>query len=265
VWLQQFKRWRKQRFLRRKRIPEKLWQKVINNALKHYRLNNGELLRLRELSSLFLDKKIFIGANDFQLDDYQRCVIAATACMLILNLDFEYYDGWLEVIVYEGPFIVHREVTDAEGVVHEQDAVLDGEAWARGPVILSWDEAEPGKHCNRHAAGSNVILHEFAHKLDILNGAADGMPPLHSDMSRKSWIKILTRVYEELELNIEQHHKTHIDPYAAENPAEFFAVISELFFLLPERLQYYYPQMYQQLSLFYKQDPLKRLRLTSAR
>ena len=261
MWLQRFKRWRKQRFLRHKRIPEKLWQQVVDDALAHYHLNTHELLRLRELSSLFLDKKAFIGANDFQLNDYQRSIISATACLLILNLDLDYYDCWLEVIVYEGPFIVHRKVTDTAGVVHEQNAVLDGEAWGRGPVILAWDDAKPGKHSNGHGASSNIIVHEFAHKLDILNGAANGMPPLHADMSRKSWIKILTQVYEDLEFNVEHHHKTRIDPYGAENPAEFFAVISELFFQLPGHLQRYYPQMYHQLSLFYKQDPLKRLPL----
>jgi len=260
MWLERFKRWKKQRFLRHKRIPEKLWLQVVNDTLVQYHLSNQELLRLREISSLFLDKKVFIGANDFQLDDYQRCVIAATACLLILNLNLDYYDGWLEVIVYEGPFIVHRKVMDSAGVIHEQNLVLDGESWGRGPVILAWDDAKPGKHFNGHGAASNIILHEFAHKLDILNGVADGMPPLHSDMSQKSWIKILTRVYEDLELQVEHHHKTRIDPYGAENPAEFFAVISELFFQLPQRLQHYYPQIYQQLSLFYKQDPLKRLR-----
>ncbi len=257
MWLHRFKRWKKQRFLRHKRIPAKLWIQVVNDSLLHYQLNRRERLRLRELSSIFLDKKVFIGANDFELNDYQRCIIASTACLLILNLDFDYYDGWLEVIVYEGPFIVHRKVRDAAGVVHEQDAVLEGEAWGRGPVILAWDDARPDRRS--HSAASNVILHEFAHKLDMLNGAADGLPPLHTDMSRQSWIKILTRVYENLEVQVEHHHKTRIDPYGAENPAEFFAVISETFFQLPQQLKHYYPDMYQQLCLFYRQDPLKRL------
>jgi len=261
--LQRFKRWRKQRFLRHKRIPEKLWKDVVNDALLHYHLSHHELLQLRELSSEFLDKKVFVGANNFELNDYQRCVIAATACLLILNLDMDYYDGWLEVIVYDGPFIVHRKVKDAAGVVHEQDAVLEGEAWGRGPVILAWDDiwddARPDKKVKTHGAASNVIVHEFAHKLDMLNGAADGMPPLHTDMSRRSWIKILTRVYKDLGLQVEHHHRTRIDPYGAESPAEFFAVISECFFQLPVQLQRYYPEMYQQLCLFYRQQPLDRL------
>ncbi len=260
MWLQRFKRWKKQRFLRHKRIPETLWIKVVNDALLHYQLSSHELLQLRELSSEFLDKKVFIGANDFELNDYQRCVIAATACLLILNLDMDYYAGWLEVIVYDGPFIVHRKVRDAAGVIHEQDAVLEGEAWGRGPVILAWDDIRPQKKHHAHGAASNVIVHEFAHKLDMLNGSADGLPPLHADMSRQSWIKILTKVYEGLEFQVEHHHRTRIDPYGAENPAEFFAVISECFFQLPAQLHRYYPQMYQQLCLFYRQQPLQRMR-----
>ena len=256
--LKRFDRWKKQRLLRYKRIPEKLWKKVEQDALLHYQLDHHELLRLRELASLFLDKKVFVGAHDLQLDDYQKTVIAAVACVLILNLDIDYYDGWLEVIVYEGAFVVHRQVQDEAGVVHEQDAVLDGEAWGQGPVILAWDDARPGKHPHGHGKGSNVIVHEFAHKLDMLNGVANGMPPLHPNMSPRVWTKVLTAVYQNLETQLAHHHKTHIDPYAAENPAEFFAVVSEAFFEWPARLHHYYPDLYKQLALFYRQDTLKR-------
>ncbi len=262
-WLTRFKRWQKQRFLRHQRISVKLWDKVVEDALKHYQLNHNELLRLRELASLFLHKKAFIGAHNLQLNDYQRTVIAAVACLLILNLDLGYYDGWIEIIVYDEPFIVHRQVMDEAGVIHEQNAVLEGEAWGQGPVILVWKNTLTGKHSSGHGTGSNVILHEFAHKLDMLNGAANGMPPLHANMLRHDWTQVLTRVYEGMERQLAHHKHTRIDPYAVENPAEFFAVISEAFFEIPEKLHHYYPDLYGQLKLFYRQDPYQKQKIKS--
>jgi len=176
--------------------------------------------------------------------------------LLILELGPEYFDGWLEIIVYPGSFVVEREQQDVAGLVHKRRAVLGGEAWGRGPVILAWDDAQPD--ALTRSEGSSVILHEFAHKLDMLNGAANGMPPLHPDMNRHDWTRIFNHAYEQLRARIDQQLRTDIDPYAAENPAEFFAVISEAFFLLPTRLHHDHPDLYDQLRLFYRQDPLQR-------
>ncbi len=186
-----------------------------------------------------------------------RTVIAAEACLLILNLGLEFYEGWHEIIVYPDSFVVAREGQDEAGVIHKQHALLGGEAWGRGPVILAWEDCRPG--ANPHGPGSNVILHEFAHKLDMLNGAANGMPPLHADMDRAVWARIFTRADAELHLQISRYQATHIDAYGAESPAEFFAVVSEEFFERPGHIHTWYPELYQQLSLFYRQDPLKRI------
>lgn len=250
-------RWREQRQLRLNRIPAALWQRVVDDSLSGFHLDRHELHRLRELASLFLIRKTINGAGGLEVDDYMRVVIASQACLLIFNLDLDYYNGWVEVIVYPDSFVVTREVRDEMGVVHKKRSVLGGEAWGRGPLILSWKDARPNKHSD--GGGSNVILHEFAHKLDMLDGAADGTPPLHPDMVLRTWIDSFTETYNYLRQRIERHHRTKIDPYAAENPAEFFAVVSEEFFGAPELLHQYHAGIYQQLRLFYRQDPLQRL------
>lgn len=249
-------RWRKQRQLRQHRIPLSLWTPVVDAALAHYRLNHHELHQLRELASLFLQQKVITGAGGQQVDDTQRVIIAAEACLLILNLNLDYFAGWQEVIVYPGSFVVQHEEQDELGLVHEQRAVLGGEAWGRGPVILAWDDARPNAH--PHGEDSNVILHEFAHKLDMLNGKANGMPPLHAEMNRQTWTEVFSRTFEQLQSQVQRHHRTCIDPYGAENPAEFFAVLSEEFFQMPAQLKNNYPAVYDQLRQFYRQDPVQR-------
>ncbi|HEC18838.1 MAG TPA: zinc-dependent peptidase [Gammaproteobacteria bacterium] len=256
-WLRRLQRWRIQRQLRRHRIPLVLWEQVVVTALTHFHLSHQELHRLRELASLFLQEKTITGAGGHEVDDEQRALIAAQACLLILNLGLDWYEGWQEIIVYPGSFVVQREEQDELGLVHEQRAVLGGEAWGRGPVILAWDDARPGSH--PHGQGSNVILHEFAHKLDMLNGKANGMPPLHKDMDRQAWTQVFSRAFEQLQARVQRHHRTCIDPYGAENPAEFFAVVSEEFFMVPDCLHRDQPALYGQLQRFYHQDPLQRL------
>jgi Mlc titration factor MtfA (ptsG expression regulator) len=254
--LKRFVQWREQRQLRHARIPVALWQRVVDDSLTDFHLDEHELHQLRELASLFLLRKTINGAGGLDVDNYIRVVIAAHACVLILKLDIDYYNGWIEVIVYPDAFVVNREVYDEMGVVHQKRSVLGGEAWSRGPLILSWKDARPGKHM--HGPGSNVILHEFAHKLDMLDGSADGTPPLHPDMDLSIWIDSFTDTYMQLRKQIASNQYTEIDPYAAENPAEFFAVVSEAFFVVPDQLHQYHTGIYQQLQLFYRQDPLQR-------
>lgn len=250
------RRLRTARWLRKSRIPELRWRNTISqvNVLRH--LSHTEQHRLRELASQFLRVKAFSGASDLVLDDSQRILIAAQACLLILELDLDYYDGWHEVIVYPETFVVRRETFDSAGLVSEAEQALGGEAWRRGPVILSWADARPGAY--PHGEGSNVILHEFAHKLDMLNGAANGMPPLHKEMSRETWTSVFQQAYDKLQQKLADQQHSMIDPYAAESPAEFFAVTTELFFENPRRLLQIYPDLYAQLRLFYRQDPLQR-------
>jgi len=226
--MNRLQRWWQQRFLRKHRIPLPLWETALSQAPVLAGLDSAGRHRLRETASHFLHDKSIGGAQGLAVNDEMRVIIAAQACLLILNLDLDYFAGWREVIVYPDSFVVAHEEHDAAGVVHRTRHALGGEAWGQGPVILSWRDAQPGAHPHGH--GSNVILHEFAHKLDMLNGAANGMPPLHADMSRPAWTAALAAAYDDLRLRMQHHHPIAIDPYAAENPAEFFAVVTETFF-----------------------------------
>jgi len=236
------------------RVPYPLWHNCLKLLPVLDKLSAREQHQLRKLTSLFLHEKTFFAAGGLELDQQMTISIAAQACLLILNLDLDYYYGWYEVIVYPDTFVVPHMENEDTGVVHETRRALAGESWQRGPVILSWADARPGAH--PHGTASNVVLHEFAHKLDMLNGAANGMPPLHPGMDRKAWTKALSQAYDRLYHEIERHHHTTIDPYAAESPAEFFAVLTEVFFMQPKYLQHLYPAVYRQLGLFYRQDPL---------
>jgi Mlc titration factor MtfA (ptsG expression regulator) len=258
--LRRLKRAWLQHILYRSRIPYSLWHKTIDSSPLLASLDQRDRHRLRKLASLFLHEKSFTGAAGLSIDESMQVYIAATACLLILNLDLDYFDGWSEIIVYPDTFVINREEYDENGIVHNTRRTLAGESWQRGPVILSWSDARPQQHANRSA--SNVILHEFAHKLDMLNGVANGMPPLHSNMVREKWTASLSQAYAKLDQQVEDHNHTEIDPYATVNPAEFFAVFTEAFFEQPAVLHRQYRQVYEQLRLYYRQDPVQRYRVS---
>jgi Mlc titration factor MtfA (ptsG expression regulator) len=181
-----------------------------------------------------------------------RVSIAAQACLPVLELGLDWYAGWRGIVVYPGDFRVRREEVDEHGVVHQWDDELAGEAMPGGPVVLSWDAAA-------HDALMNVVIHEFAHKLDMLNGTVDGMPPLHAGMDRRAWKRAFDEAYAGFCDALERGRDTWLDPYAAEHPSEFFAVVSEAFFCEPRETQRRYPDVYDQLKLFYRQDPAARI------
>ena len=235
----------------RSRVPYPLWKKVLESSPVLSYLSKREQHRLRKLTSLFLHDKKFTGANDYAVTTEMQVYIAAHACLLIINLGLEYFDNWTEIIVYPDAFVVKREEFDDIGLLRESRRTLAGESWERGPVILSWIDGST----------LNIIVHEFAHKLDMLNGIANGMPPLHSNMSRSKWTAVWSKAYDKFQRKVQHHHHTSIDPYAAESPAEFFAVLTEVFFIQPGLLYKIYPGIYQQLHFFYRQDPLQNVLL----
>ena len=246
--------WRRKRVLARYPIDEATWQRVIANLPLLRGLEAEEMVRLRELVVLFVHDKTFAGAADLTLSATICLTIAVQACLPILNLGLQYYSGWSEIIVYPDEFVRSFEERDEAGVIHVSRHPLAGESWLRGPVILSWRNAQH----QDEAPDANVVIHEFAHKLDMLNGGANGYPPLHRDMSREKWARVFADAYRDFCRRVDRHH-TVIDPYAAENPAEFFAVLSEVFFQRPAHLKRCYPEVYDQLSAFYRQDPMLRL------
>lgn len=236
--------WRRRRVLDKHRIDDALWEQAT--AGLGFLPENP---RLKELALLFLAEKQFTGAHGMEVTDAMRVSIAAQACLPILELGLDWYAGFTGIVVYPGDFRVQRTETDEHGVVHEWDDELAGEAMPGGPVVLSWDAAANDPEIN-------VVIHEFAHKLDMLNGAADGLPPLHAGMDRAAWAAAFEAAYQGFCDALERGKDTWLDPYAAEHPSEFFAVISEAFFEQPAETKQRYPDVYDQLRLFYRQDPL---------
>jgi len=249
-----FKRWRRRRIIAHAALHPALWRQTVERLRFLRGLSASERERLREMVILFLHDKSIHGAAGLTLDAAMQLMIAAQACILILNLDIDYFRGWVEVIVYPDEFVPVIEYTDEAGVVHTEREPHAGEAWLRGPVILSWADVAP----LADGSGVNVVIHEFAHKLDMLTGDANGFPPLHAGMSRAAWSEAFSAAYADFCRREEAGEELAIDPYAAESPGEFFAVMSEAFFEIPRAVLALYPQVYGQLRNFYRQDPAAR-------
>jgi Mlc titration factor MtfA (ptsG expression regulator) len=249
------KQWRRDRALARGRLDDNLWADALARFAFTRRLGAQERQRLRDWVTLFLEEKTFAAAGGLDLTDEMQLDVAVQACTLILNLDIDFYGGWVEIIVYPDEFFPEHTWVDEAGVVHRDHGPMAGEAWLHGPVVLSWaDVARSGE-----ADGVNVVIHEFAHKLDMLNGDANGFPPLHAGMSRDAWSKAFEAAYLDFRGRVDADEYTEIDPYAAESPGEFFAVLSEAYFEIPDVVSGLYPAVYDQLRQFYRQDPLARL------
>jgi hypothetical protein len=247
-----FKAWRRRRIAARGSISDELWRRTLAAAPLVAKLDADALRRLRGLAWLFLHEKRFEAAGGLVLDDAMRARIAVLACWPILELGLNAYAGFASVIVYPDEFLVRdREIVDEDGVVHTGDDLLSGESWERGPVILAWKEVE----ASGRGDGYNVVAHEFTHKLDGLNGEIDGLPPLHAGMRVAEWTAAFDAAYDELLDRLDRGEEPWLDPYAAEDPAEFLAVCAEMFFDVPQRFRAEYPAVYAQLAAFFKQDP----------
>jgi MtfA peptidase len=252
-----FKRWRRKRWLRQDRIPEWEWRRLLADVPIARGLDAHEQDLLHGLVVVFLHEKVFLGGGHFQVTPQRRRLIAVHACVPVLHLGLDYYDDWVEVLVYPGGFRVPREYRDEYGVVHRGESALAGEAWQRGPLIVSWEDVRSDLACP--GRGRNVLIHEFAHKLDMLDGSANGLPPLHRDMPIAAWTAAFEAAYRGFCARVEQGEWTDIDPYAATHPAEFFAVITEAFFDAPWLLTREFPAVYEQLRRFFRQDPAGRI------
>ncbi|WP_425913315.1 zinc-dependent peptidase [Pseudomonas sp. GWSMS-1] len=250
--------WRRQRILARHPVSSAQWDAIVRQLPILDGLDAAEQQRLRERAVLFLQHKHLSPLPGLELDTHARLLLAVQAELPLLHLaDLNWYQGFHEIVLYPDDFVSPQRHRDASGVVHEWDGAHSGEAWLQGPVILAW----PGVQASGQWDGYNLVIHELAHKLDMLNGDANGLPPLHNSMHVEAWANAMQSAFDQLntELDANPGRETAIDPYAAENPAEFFAVTSEYFFSAPDRLAKAFPTVYAQLALFYRQDPLARL------
>lgn len=248
-------RWRRAQILKRHGIPIAQFDAALARLPILVGLDTVERTRLRELASLFIHDKNFSAAGGAEIDNAIQITIALQACLLTLNLDDNSYRGWNEIILYPDSFMRQREETDEAGVVHRSRDILAGESWHGGPLVLSIaNVVESGQ-----ADGVNVVLHEFAHKLDMLTGDANGFPPLHRGMDADAWAHDFSAAYADLCARVDAGEDTAIDAYATTDPAEFFAVLSEVFFETPHLLNSEYPAIYRQMQQFYRQHPLARL------
>jgi Mlc titration factor MtfA (ptsG expression regulator) len=249
-WL---KRRRVARTLERRAIPEALWQLTLARFPFLAARGPEAVARLRELATLFLAEKEFTGAQGLQVTDEMAVAIAAQACLPILELGLGWYDGFVGIVVHADLVVAQREVMDDDGVVHEYEEELAGEAMHGGPVMLSWvDVDEAGASAE---LGYNVVIHEFVHVLDMRNGEADGVPALPDSKAREAWIGTLEAEYDAFCARVDADEETLLDPYAAEAEEEFFAVASEAFFVAPREFRAEHPRFYELLSGFFKQDP----------
>jgi len=256
---------------RSRAIDAALWRRATASWLFMRGVDEAENARLKALAEGFLAAKHFSGTHALEISDLMQVEIAAQACILIIELGAAWYEGWSEIIVYPAQFAPEREEVDEAGVVHVTNEPMAGEAWLGGPVILSYEDVAMTADEEMRVAGYNVVIHEFAHKLDMRNGDPNGFPPLHAGMSAADWKRAFASAYEDFSRRVDAAERLParkaqaaldalpIDPYAAESAGEFFAVSSEAFFETPELLAPAYPAVYEQLRLFYKQDPEARL------
>ena len=247
--------WMDRRIVERSDILPAEWESAFASLPVLDGLGADERRCLRELAILFLHRKAFEGARGLEVTRPMQLIIALQACLPVLELGLDCYAGWETVIVYPSGFAPEHVFTDEYGIEHRRRDELSGEAWARGPVLLSWDDTENAGELD----GYNLVIHEFAHKLDMQNGQANGFPPLHRGMDGAEWTRVFSDAFEDFGQRCERGEDIGIDDYAASDPAEFFAVLSEVFFERPDILAGFYPTVYGQLCRYYRQDPLTRL------
>jgi len=255
-WWEALRRRRDLRSIERRAISDTLWQQALDGLPFLARRPAEDLERLRRLASLFLDRKEFSGAGGFVVDDAIAVSVALQASLPVLELGIDQYDGFVGIVMHADAVVAEREVVDEDGIVHRYDEVLAGEAMEGGPVMLSWADVRggaPGE--SQPPTAYNVVIHEFAHVLDMRDGQPDGVPLLAGSREREGWLAVLMPAYDRFCERTVCGYDSVLDEYAAEGPDEFFAVASEAFFVTPQALKEEQPALYRLLASYYRQDP----------
>lgn len=249
-------RWRNyQRNKIRQQPFNKSWRKIIQQRMPYFRRMPTDLqLQLKQHIQVFIAEKNFIGCNGIEITDEIRVTIAAQACLLLLNRPTDFYPNLTTILVYPSAFVKQQQSLNSDGVQFTSRNTLAGESWQTGRVILSWQDTMNGADIPDD--GHNVVIHEFAHQLDQENGLANGAPFLNKGQSYKTWSSVFTQQFERLQHQASQGIPSLFDYYGATNPAEFFAVASEVFFEQAAMLNRHYPELYHQLKLLYGVDPV---------
>ena len=234
--LKALRSWREQRAVERHAIPDALWQLTLLRYPFLARRSEDDLAELRRLCSLFLSTKEFHGVDGFEVTDEVAVAVAAQACLPVLRLGLSWYDSFVGIVMHAGEVVAQRRYEDEDGIVHEYDEELAGEAMEGGPLMLAWQAIA------------------VAHVDDVGDGEADGVPPLDA-AERERWIGVIDAEWEKFCERIDAGEETLIDPYGAEAVEEFFAVAAEAFFVAPEAMRAEEPAMYGLLAGFFRQDP----------
>jgi Mlc titration factor MtfA (ptsG expression regulator) len=239
--------------IRRQPFPE-AWRKIIKRRIPYFGKMPADLqLQLKKHIQVFIAEKTFNGYQGIVINDEIRVTVAAQACLLLLNRKTDYYPNLQTIAIYPDAFIKKQQQTDHNGLHSEQTSVMLGESWQFGKVILSWKHTIAGASIPDD--GSNLVIHEFAHQLDQENGQANGLPWLGKRVSIKHWASVFEREYQQLKQRSEQGVKSLLDDYGATDPAEFFAVASEVYFEQPQQLYRQHRSLYRQLRKYYQVDP----------
>lgn len=251
-------RWLRRRVLPPPSIPDALWDRTLAAYPFLAQRPPAEGERLRELAARFLQDKEFHGAQGLVITDEIALAIAAQAVLPVLHLGLAWYDDFVGIVVHPGEVVAHRTAMDEAGVVHHYDEVLAGEAMDRGPVMLSWSDVQAGANLSHH--GYNVVIHEFAHKLDLRDGAADGCPPLASAEARRRWREGIDEAYEHFREQVIVAERfggeaPWLDEYAATDVGEFFAVTCEAYFVNRERFTEGFPALVPLFDQFFRVTP----------
>jgi MtfA peptidase len=250
--------WRRLLSLRRTTratISHPLWRRALEYSRYAQALAPDDRVRLRDVATQFLNAKHIYGAVGFEPTAEARAVIALKAALPVLHLGLEHYNNWSGVIVYPADFRVNEEYTDEIGVVHRGISELCGQSLHQGPIVLSWESIVE----ERNALDRDTVVHECAHKLDVANGSANGFPSLPAHLPVEQWSRTFNADYERFCRTVESGVETELDPYAAVDPAEFFAVVTETFFTAPSILVAGFPAVYYLLTSLYRQDPFSIL------
>lgn len=249
------RRWREDRRIKKMGFTSAQWEQAVADWPAMQRYQGSERQTLQDLSFRLLAQKRFVSGSGFAFTDTMCLKIAAMACVPILHLGLDWYRHFQTIVIYEGTFVPNRPYQSSDGVVHSGGLALSGEAWYRGPVILSWQAiSNIGSNADAIDA-NNVVIHELAHKLDMLRDGANGAPPMHPDMSSGEWHDIFTAAWDRLQSDLHHLKALPINDYGLTSPAEFFAVCSETFFETPKELKQKLPEVYRLLCQFYRQRP----------